>query len=208
MEQPADSLDLSKSTAITRRTSLRRERLAAREALDASTHVRLSAALETHLAAYLRSLPPACIGFCFPIRKEFDPVPLIRQLLLAGWQAVVPVADRPAAAMQFRHWSPDAPMTTDRHGIPIPDADPTATSAPCPDVLLLPLVAFDPAGYRIGYGGGYFDRTLAVCVPRPVCIGIGFELGRAPTTYPQAHDQRCDQIVTEFGGFAPQVVNF
>lgn len=210
MEQSADSPDSATPAAIlAQRDRLRRERLAAREALDAATHARLSAAVEARLADHLQSLPPARIGFCFPIRKEFDPVPLIRQLLLAGWQAVVPVVNTPAAAMCFRHWSPDTPMTRDRYGIPVPTTVPATdpTTAATPDVLLLPLVAFDDQAYRLGYGGGYFDRTLATCVPRPLCIGVGFELSHVANIHPQNHDQRCDLIITEFGKYTTQVIN-
>lgn len=86
-------------------------------------------------------------------------------------------------------------MTTDRHGIPIPAGDGSLH----PEVVLLPLVAFDADGYRIGYGGGYFDRTLAAMSPRPLAIGVGFELARVDSTGPQAHDIRLDVIVTETG---------
>ncbi len=84
-------------------------------------------------------------------------------------------------------------MITDRHGIPIPDTAASET----PDVLLLPLVAYDAAGYRLGYGGGYFDRTLAGCVTRPLTIGVGFALGAVATIRPQPHDIPPDWIVTE-----------
>jgi hypothetical protein len=90
-------------------------------------------------------------------------------------------------------------MGADRYGIPIP-ADGAALM---PDIVLLPLLAFDAQGFRLGYGGGYFDRTLAAMVPRPQAIGVGFELGRVADIRPQAHDARLDAIVTEAGVFAP-----
>jgi 5,10-methenyltetrahydrofolate synthetase len=108
----------------------------------------------------------------------------------------MPVVVDVAAPMVFRPWTPQSPMTADRHGIPIPDTD--AISA-APSILLLPLVAFDATGYRLGYGGGYFDRTLAACAVRPLTIGVGFELARLLTVYPQVHDLACDVIVTEAG---------
>jgi 5,10-methenyltetrahydrofolate synthetase len=88
-------------------------------------------------------------------------------------------------------------MSEDRHGIPIPGGGPAID----PDIVLLPLVAFDTAGYRLGYGGGYFDRTLAARVPRPLAIGVGFELGRVADIRPQGHDVRLDAVVTEAGVF-------
>lgn len=209
MEQPADSSDpadrIDPATASARRTALRRDKLAAREALDTLAHAALNAAIETRLTTLLLHRPATSIGFCWPIRNEFDARPLVSRLIAAGWQAVMPVVVAPNAPMVFRHWSPDTPMTTDRHGIPVPSL---ADSAPAPNVLLVPLVAFDDAGYRLGYGGGYFDRTLANCVPRPITIGIGFELARVPTIYPQAHDQTCDFIITELSQYPLQVVNF
>jgi 5-formyltetrahydrofolate cyclo-ligase len=66
-----------------------------------------------------------------------------------------------------------------------------------PDLLLVPLVGFDPAGYRLGYGGGYYDRTLAAIQPRPLAIGIGFEQQALATIHPQPHDIPMDYIVTE-----------
>lgn len=188
LEHPADSALL--------RASLRREKLAARLALDAAGHSRLCARLAAHLATELLNRPAARIGFCAPVQNEFDARPLITRLIAIGWQACMPVVEIPAAPMSFRPWTPQTPMTSDRHGIPIPAA---AADVAVPDILLLPLVAFDAAGYRLGYGGGYFDRTLAACVPRPFAVGVGFELGRVATVYPQAHDQVCDALVTENG---------
>jgi 5,10-methenyltetrahydrofolate synthetase len=86
-------------------------------------------------------------------------------------------------------------MTVDPYGIPIPATPP----APPPDVLLIPLVAFDAAGYRLGYGGGYFDRTLAALDPRPLSVGVGFELARVADLQPAPHDIPLDRIVTEAG---------
>jgi 5-formyltetrahydrofolate cyclo-ligase len=65
-----------------------------------------------------------------------------------------------------------------------------------PTALLVPLVGFDAAGYRLGYGGGYYDRPLATLVPKPLTIGVGYELGRLETIYPQPHDIPMDAIVT------------
>lgn len=86
-------------------------------------------------------------------------------------------------------------MATDRHGIHFP----TSGAALIPDMLLIPVNAFDRRGFRIGYGSGYFDRTLATLVPPPLSIGVGFELARVATIYPQAHDIPLDAVVTEAG---------
>ena len=95
--------------------------------------------------------------------------------------------------MHFRPWVPGAAMVLDRHGIP----HPAAAAEVVPEVVLVPLNAFDAAGYRLGYGGGYFDRTLAQL--DTVAIGVGFELGRVPSTWPQSHDRPMQWIVTEAG---------
>jgi len=80
---------------------------------------------------------------------------------------------------------------------PLGIAYPVQTAQVDPDVLLIPLVGFGRAGDRLGYGGGYFDRTLASFARRPLCVGVGFELARMESTYPQAHDIPMDAIVTE-----------
>jgi hypothetical protein len=90
----------------------------------------------------------------------------------------MPVVTTVDAPMHFHSWTPASAMGADRHGIPIP-ADGAQV---VPDIVLLPLVAFDAQGFRLGYGGGYFDRTLAAMVPRPRAIGVGFELARVPTS--------------------------
>lgn len=116
-------------------------------------------------------------------------------MLECGWQAVMPTVAVPDAPMEFRPWRPGTPLVADPFGIPVPDT----AAGPAPAVLLLPLVAFDAAGYRLGYGGGYFDRTLAACAPRPVTIGVGFDCCGVATIWPQAHDVPLDCIVTETG---------
>lgn len=175
------------------RSRLRKAKIEARLAMPADEHARASAAIEASLEGLLADRPAQLIAFCWPLRREFDCRPLVARLLAKGWQAAQPVVVAHASPMVFRPWTPTTPMTTDRHGIPIPAGDGMVH----PDIVLLPLVAFDGEGYRIGYGGGYFDRTLAALSPRPLAIGVGFELARVASTRPQAHDIRLDAIVTE-----------
>lgn len=177
------------------RAALRREKLAARMAIDEKTHGAWSARIEAHLAALLTPCPSQVLAFCAPVRGEFDARPLASLLIERGWQAAMPIVETTDAPMSFRPWTPSSAMTTDRHGIPIP-ADGQNIH---PAIVLLPLLAFDPQGFRLGYGGGYFDRTLAALVPRPVAIGVGFQLAQVPDIQPQAHDIPLDAVVTESG---------
>lgn len=189
---------LHASTGVDARSALRRDLLAARAALDPKTHAERSHTLCQHLMQWFAAELPASFGFCAPFRGECDIWPLAQQLVAGGWQGCMPVVETTAAPMAFRAWSAHAKMTQDRHGIAIPD---TATVA-APEFLLLPVVAVDARGYRLGYGGGYFDRTLAALRAQgetPVCIGIGFELARVADTHPQAHDQPLQWLATENG---------
>jgi 5,10-methenyltetrahydrofolate synthetase len=95
----------------------------------------------------------------------------------------------------FREWWPGVAMTKRVFDLPVPDG----TAVVQPQALLIPLVGFDERGFRLGYGGGYFDRTLAAQAIQPLRIGIGFELSRMPTIHPQPHDVAMDFIVTEAG---------
>jgi 5-formyltetrahydrofolate cyclo-ligase len=177
------------------RVSLRRERVAARENLSPQEHAYLSRRVESHLWSFLATRPPVAIGFCWPFRAEFDARPLVVRLLALGWRAGLPVLNGAAQPMRFRRWTPMTPLNIDRYGIHFP-----ADNKPIlPDVLLLPVNAFDGAGYRLGYGGGYFDRTLAAMAPRPMTIGVGFELARVDSIHPEPHDIPLDGVITELG---------
>ncbi len=184
------------------RQNLRKTRIAAREALPATDRARLTARIEDHLDALLDQLAPTTVAFCWPWRGEVDLVPWAHRWLAAdaNRQIALPVVRTPCAPMIFLHWHPEVPMETDHHGIPVP----SGTEILQPELILVPLNAFDAAGYRLGYGGGYFDRTLAALQPAPLCVGIAFELARVDSTFPQPHDQPMDWIVTEAGA-APAV---
>lgn len=192
--QPPEHAANSTANCATGRASLRREKIAARAALTPAEHARLNALVEDRLATELAPHRPGVLAFCWPIRNEFDARPLAARLIAAGWRMAMPTVVEKDAPMVFRPWTADGAMTRDPYGIPVPDS---AAIAPPPDVVLLPLVAFDARGFRLGYGGGYFDRTLAAMVPRPLIIGVGFELARVADIHPQAHDIPLDRVVTE-----------
>lgn len=141
---------------------------------------------------------PRRLGFCWPFRAEFDCRPLVSRLIAGGTKACLPQVVAPAEALRFCVWRPGSEMLIDRHGIHYPASCETIT----PDMLLMPVNAFDAAGYRLGYGGGYFDRTLAELAAqslRPLAIGIGFELARVSSIFPAPHDIPLDAVVTEAG---------
>jgi len=177
------------------RRALRREMVARRAAFGEAQHAELSALIVAHLQAALGR--PNCIAFCWPIKHEPDVRAAVEHWARLGAQAALPVVTEENAPLTFRHWQADTPLAPDRYGIPTP----LAGEFVMPDMILLPLNAFDAAGYRLGYGGGYFDRTLAALRPRPLAVGVGFEINRVDSIRPESHDQRLDWIVTEAGAF-------
>lgn len=179
------------------RHALRARLIAAREALPAALRTQYAGRIETRLDALLDALRPAVLAFCWPFRGEFDARALIARRLPGGLRACLPVVVGDGRPLEFREWSPASEMIEDRYGIHIP----AQGAALRPDAILMPLNAFDEAGYRLGYGGGYFDRSLAALSPRPRAIGVGFELARVASIRPQAHDLPMDFIVTEAGLF-------
>ena len=122
---------------------------------------------------------------------------LVAARLATGLRACLPVIVDNGLPLEFREWTPHSEMVEDRYGIHAPARGETRH----PDVILMPLNAFDEAGYRLGYGGGYFDRSLAALLPRPKAIGVGFELARVDSIRPQPYDLPMDFIVTEAGTF-------
>jgi 5-formyltetrahydrofolate cyclo-ligase len=169
--------------------------LAQRQALDPAQRRAWSAAIDSNLRTLLAERAPAAIGFYWPFRGEFDARPLMRDLLAQGWHAALPVVVQKKAPLEFRLWAPGAPMVDGIWNIPVPRDGALVT----PQVVLAPVVGFDDGCYRLGYGGGYYDRTLVTISPRAFAIGIGFAFQHLPTIHPQPFDQRLDVIVTEAG---------
>ena len=151
-----------------------------------------------HNAAITRSLEPLLspemlIGFYWPIRGEYDARKLVTGLLDRGARAAMPVVVQKGAPLIFRRWHPGVRMENGFWDIPVPaEGEPVI-----PTTLLVPLVGFDEKGYRLGYGGGYYDRTLASFPTRPLAIGVGYEFARLETIHPQPHDIPMSLIVTE-----------
>jgi len=147
------------------------------------------------ITAGFPNLAGMTIGFCWPFKNEFDARFVIRHFRDRGATAALPAVVEKAHPLQFRKWWPGAPMAPGVYDIPVPDG----TELIVPDAAIVPMNGFDAQGYRLGYGGGYFDRTLAAAVPRPLTIGVAFELARMPTIEPQLHDIAMDFVVTEAG---------
>jgi len=184
------------TTAWRRQT--RREMLARRAKLSAGEHAEASAQIVEHLIRVLEA--PRIAAFCWPIKHEPDVRSALSRWAEFGTQAALPVVVAEATALAFRLWTPESLLEADRYGIPTP----VAGDFVLPELILLPLNGFDAAGYRLGYGGGYFDRTLAALSPRPLAVGVGFEINRLDDIRPEAHDQRLDWIVSEAGAFRPR----
>jgi 5-formyltetrahydrofolate cyclo-ligase len=154
------------------------------------------------IAKSLDGLIPAIDGTIvsayFPIRAEPDLRPWMHAAHGRGIRIALPVAISLHQALVFREWHPGVRLARGLWNIPYP----AATAEVVPSVLLAPLVGFDPACYRLGYGGGFFDRTLATIAGAPMVIGVGFPEASIPTIYPQPHDVPMNWIVT---GAAPPV---
>jgi 5,10-methenyltetrahydrofolate synthetase len=177
------------------RKPLRARLIEARNALDARTLTRHRESIDRHLAAAFPGLARGVFAFCWPYKGEYDARFLARRLREGGAITALPVVVAPKSPLVFREWHPGVELASGVLGIPYP----ARSREVAPDSVVVPLVGFDDAGYRLGYGGGYFDRTLAALARKPVVIGVAYEGAHLDTIHPQPHDIPMDWIVTERG---------
>lgn len=147
--------------------------------------------IQRSITEILSDVTTGIIGFYWPIKGEFDIRNVVADFLDLDWQAALPVVVEKGAPLEFRLWRPDMKLVPGVWNIPMPQERNIVT----PSVLIIPLVGVDQENYRLGYGGGYYDRTLASLGNTPLTIGIGLESCRLKTIYPQWHDIAMDKIV-------------
>lgn len=194
------AVDPDQARDVARWRKAERQRLLSdRAALPVATRKAAAQAVAAHLDAVLADrlgdLTGVTISAWWPIRSELDLRFWLAGLAARGARAALPRVARKNSPLTFRAWTPDTPMAREVWNIPVPAEGPDIL----PDVTLSPVVGWDRAGYRLGYGGGYFDRTLAALTPRPLAIGIGLDQARIATIYPQPHDIPMQLVVTETG---------
>jgi 5-formyltetrahydrofolate cyclo-ligase len=176
------------------RRSQRERLIALRQALPAAERRDWGNRIEAELRALLAERP-GILGVYWPFRAEFDPRPLIDWAVAGGRTVALPVVVDKKGPLEYRAWRPGELLIDGVWNIPVPEKRVVVI----PSIVLAPLVGFDAECYRLGYGGGYFDRTLAALRPRPLAIGVGFAIQELETIHPQPFDVAMDLIVTETG---------
>lgn len=174
------------------RSHLRKTLLALRCNTDALQRQQWDAAIGRHLLAWCRQHRPASLGVFWPIQAEPDlrsSYPLLQQM---GIQLALPLVLGKAQPLLFLAWQPGDAMERDHHGIPVPAQRDAILQ---PDAVLIPCLGFNSDQFRMGYGGGYYDRTLA-SLARPFAIGIAYHQAQTEFTA-ESHDVAMDAIITE-----------
>ena len=178
------------------RKNLRRELLARRNAVPAEQIHAWRLSMDRHLEYGFPGLARGVVAFCWPIQNEYDARHLIHRLRQQGAIAALPVVVAPKAPLIFREWHAGVELEVGKLDIPYPKA----SAELVPNTVLLPMNGFDRQGYRLGYGGGFFDRTLdSLSDSKPLVIGVSFELAAIATIQPQPWDIPMDYVVTERG---------
>ena len=177
------------------RAAERARLIAAREAIDCTALDSLRRRIDAILERSFPGLATGVLAFCWPIRGEYDARHLARTFRARGALTALPVVVAPRQPLVFREWHPGVPLARGALGIPYP----VGSRELAPDHVLLPMNGWDSAGYRLGYGGGYFDRTLASLARKPDLIGVSIELAQLTTIHPQPWDIPVDYVVTERG---------
>ncbi len=181
--------------------------------------------LQRVMRIWLVGSPHEVIGAYWPIKGEFDPLPALyrwqEDAILNQDSAShhdfsklepaqfatesiasrsprkigLPVVNKQHKTLTFHAWYPGCPMEEDAYGI----SKPKDTEEIVPTLLFVPCVGYGPGGYRLGYGGGFYDRTLATVQPRPLTVGLGFSHGWLPDMVPEPHDVALDAILNDKG---------
>jgi 5-formyltetrahydrofolate cyclo-ligase len=177
------------------RKSQRERLIAERLALAPDTLDRWRMTMDTWLERSFPGLAKRQVAICWPIKNEYDPRHLARTLRERGARIALPVVVAPKQPLAFREWHPGVKLARGAMDIPYP----VDSEAVVPEAVLLPMNGWDQQGYRLGYGAGFFDRTLAALPAKPVVIGVTYELARLETIHPQPWDIPADYVVTERG---------
>lgn len=174
-----------------------RERLISeRRSIPGGIRRRHDEQIAANLELVLPQVAGQVIAAYWPIRGEPDLRPIVQRLAACGARTALPVVVGPGQPLLFRAWAPGRPLEHGVWGILMPPAD---AEAVVPDAMIVPVVGFDSACHRLGYGGGFFDRTLAALPRRPRVIGVGYGQAVIATIHPQPHDIPMDVVVTEQG---------
>lgn len=176
---------------------LRAAALARRDALSAEERVSAAVALAARMPPLDITSSTVVAGYA-PIRSEIDPMPLMRSLAGKGAALAMPVIVARDTALVFRAWVPGAALVRGALGTFEPPANAVEV---VPDIVLVPLAAFDRAGHRIGYGAGYYDRTLEALRRHKTvtAIGLAFTVQEVAQVPALSHDVRLDYVLTEAG---------
>ncbi|RVD55325.1 5-formyltetrahydrofolate cyclo-ligase [Mesorhizobium sp. M2D.F.Ca.ET.185.01.1.1] len=185
---------LSDWTDVKRWRKAERERLInARLAVSADIRSAMSARIADGLDALIGDIAGRMVSLYWPFRGEPDLRGWMASINERGGRTALPVVVEKRHPLVFRAYRPGDRLEKGVWNIPIP----AAGEPVLPDIVISPIVGIDPGKYRLGYGGGFFDRTLAAMPFRPLVIGVGYELQRIATIYPQPHDIPMSEVVTE-----------
>ncbi|MBT8132467.1 MAG: 5-formyltetrahydrofolate cyclo-ligase [Gammaproteobacteria bacterium] len=164
-----------------------------RQAISAIEKPALDEAIGQNLAALLATMPKKCVAVFWPLPGEPELAECYDRFVRDGFSLALPVVVTRERPLVFRYWTPGESLDSDLLKIPCPrPSDPVD-----PEIVVLPCVGFDSQGYRLGNGGGYYDRTLAELESRPVTIGVAYERTKLPSIRPQVHDIPIDYVATE-----------
>lgn len=194
-------VDPEQARDVARWRKAERQRLRAeRDAMSVAERAAKGEAIAAQLLDFLRTRFGSLAGRVFsgywPIKGEPDLRPVLAVLHREGALVALPIVEVKAAPLVFRRWTPETRMVRGDWNIPVP---PPEADVLVPAISLAPVVGWTDGAFRLGYGGGYFDRTLAALSPRPFTIGIGLQSARLATIYPQPHDIVLNAILTEQG---------
>jgi 5,10-methenyltetrahydrofolate synthetase len=173
----------------------RKRLISERMALLAAEREGLDEAIRDRLATLIGPAEGLVISAYWPFRAEPDLRPLLRHLRDGGARIALPVVVAKGQPLIFREWLPGTTLARGVWNIPYPEDGPEVV----PDVSIAPVVGFDGGCFRLGYGGGFFDRTLAALAVQPRGIGVGYAFQRIATIHPQPHDIPMAAVVTEQG---------
>ncbi|RJG03426.1 5-formyltetrahydrofolate cyclo-ligase [Noviherbaspirillum sedimenti] len=173
---------------------LRQDLIAQRQAISPPLRAEWDLAIGKHLSRLLAAQPARAMGVFWPMRSEPDLRALFEEWVTAGVQLALPVVIDPDLPLKFLAWAPGDALAKDAMGVWVPA---NADREVAPDLLLVPCVGYNQECFRLGYGGGFYDRTLATA-PRPRAIGVAYACARADFAV-EAHDIALDGVITEAG---------